>query len=992
MTSQGQLEIIRANGDVEFYPLDSGRGVINIGRHPENDIVFDSPGVAPFHAVIDHRQPPYQLVVLSHQGQTALDGRPLPPNSPVTVPAWANIQFDGHTIILVDDGPAGTPARPAAPAAPTTRPEGPAVSKPKVGTVFFKTPPADVSDEVIITELSEREQSVPVEQSASFQLTIVNGGDLVASFTTQVQGVPADWVEITPPQVNLYEGNRAAVTVTITPPRLTSSRAGLHHLAVIVSSPNHPGRYSRRGFTLTVEPFFDFTVGELSPKRQSLSWFKESGAARISITNKGNSNAPFRIAGEDDEHACSFEFDIPGEPVGLARQADLSVAPDETVSIPMSITPHKRRLIGMRRRTHNLTVTTTLLEGQQTPRSLLGELKTGPLIGPLLIFLIILLFISMIIYFFWPDVTIISNPRSVTAGQEVTLGWSAFPPFFVTIELNGEAVEVPRGNRSERPIKTTTYEVVAETWLSSIFPFFSGRDQATVQVTPVKPDIGLFRADPIEMVPGDTSILSWFVVGADELTLIHQNTGTEDDLNDPAGSIRILAEEEDVGVVVMTLKAVNASMPDAPVQKSVEILVTTPTPVPVTPPVIEKFLVQPQVITPGQTVLVQWSVTGAESVSVQPLGDGLPPLSPPIAHNPQETTLYVLSASNGEETVNAVQQVLVNQPPPPTPTPPPDEPPAIEFFGITPEEFTRVEDVRDDPDNEIMVQLNWVVTGKTTNVEITGGPPGYEKLSNLSRVGDMTLNVMDTTVFVLTAYNGEEMAVETTEIKFLDPEPAEDAAAGDDAAAGGGGGDDGAGPDPPDIGSFIAEGVSASDDVTAAGGDPPVYNVVAGSNVNLKWSVDNADTVTLVGVGDQPPAGTYTLFNVVADQTYQLTATGEGGTTDSSLQIKVLPKPPPPAPFNVQGTVSGSDIILTWDHSAENDIIGFRVYRTTSLGGTFTRVADESMLGNGARQWTDVGPLPVCTGYYMTAVYIDPLSGDKLETGASANSWYSGGC
>ncbi len=987
MASQGQLEIIKSNGDVAFYSLDPGRGVINIGRHPENDIIFDSPGVAPFHAVIDHRQPPYHLVMLSHHGQTLLDGRPLLPNSSMPLSPWANIQLDGHTIILIDGGP---PAPPAAPAAPTTRPEGPEIGKPKVGAVIFKTPPADVTDEVIITELPEREQTVVVDQSASFQLTIVNGGDIVASFGVQVQGVPQDWIEISSSQVNLYEGNRTSVTITITPPRLTTTRAGLHHLAVIVSSPNYPGQYSRRGIALTVEPFYDFTVGELSPKRQSLSWFKQSGAARISITNKGNSNAPFRIAGEDDEHACSFEFDIPGEPVGLARQADLSVASDETVSIPVSITPHKRQLVGLRRKTHNFTVTSTLLEGQQTPRSLLGELKTGPLIGPLLIFLIILLILSMTIYFFWPSVTLISNPRSVTAGQEVTLGWSAFPPFFVTLELNGEAVEVPRGNRNERPIKTITYEVEAKTWLSSLFPFFTGRDQVTVQVTPVRPDIGLFRAEPGEVVQGDSTILSWFVVGGDELTLINQNTGAEDALTDPAGSTRVLTEEDTGGVLVMTIKAVNASMPDDPIEKSIEILVTTPTPVPIMPPIIEKFLVQPQVITPGQTVLVQWSVSGAESVSVQPLGDGLPPIGPPIAHNPQETTLYVLSATNGQETVNAVQQVLVNLPPPPTATPPPDEPPAIEFFGITPEEFTRVEDVRDDPDNEITVQLNWVITGKTTNVEITGGPPGYERLSNLSRMGDTMLKVMDTTVFVLTAYNGEEMVVETTEIKFLDPEPAEDAAAGDDAAAGGGGGDDAVAA--PDITSFIAEGVSASDDVTAAGGDPPVYNVVAGSNVNLKWSVDNADTVTLVGVGDQPPAGTYTLFSVVADQTYQLTAVGEGGTTDSFLQIKVLAKPPPPAPFNVLGTISGSDILLTWDHSAENDIIGFRVYRTTAMGGAFTRVADESILGNGTRQWTDVGPLPTCTGYYMTAVYIDPLSGDKLETGASANSWYSGGC
>ena len=386
---------------------------------------------------------------------------------------------------------------------------------------------------------------------------------------------------------------------------------------------------------------------------------------------------------------------------------------------------------------------------------------------------------------------------------------------------------------------------------------------------------------------------------------------------------------------------------------------------------------------------MQWSVSGVDSVSVEPIGDGLPPVSPPITHMPQETTLYVLSASNGEETVHTVRQVIVDLPPTPTPTPPPGEPPAIEFFGITPEEWTRVENIRDDNDNEITAQLNWVVTGETTSVEITGGPPGFEKLSNLSRVGDASIDVRDTTVFVLTASNGEEQIVKTTQIKFLDPTPTPDESSDGGEDGGDDGGDDA---EAPEIATFIAEGVSSTDQVTQVGDNPPTYQVVAGSNVNLKWAVNDANTVTLVGEGEQPPAGTYTLSNVVADQTFQLTAEGDGGSSQAFLQLEVVAKPPPPAPYNVNGILSGSNIILTWEHSAENEIIGFRVYRATSAGGPFLRVADETQLGNGSRQWVDVGPLPTCTAYYVTAVYIDPLSGDKMETGASANSWFSPGC
>ena len=55
MATQDKLEIIRPNGEIEFYELEPG-GITNIGRHPENDIVITSPGIAPFHAVIEHRR------------------------------------------------------------------------------------------------------------------------------------------------------------------------------------------------------------------------------------------------------------------------------------------------------------------------------------------------------------------------------------------------------------------------------------------------------------------------------------------------------------------------------------------------------------------------------------------------------------------------------------------------------------------------------------------------------------------------------------------------------------------------------------------------------------------------------------------------------------------------------------------------------------------------------------------------------------------------
>lgn len=126
MAHQGQLEIINLNGEIEFYPLDAEKGVTNIGRHPENDIVLDDAGVAPFHAMLDHRQKPYQIIVLAQEGETVLEDEPLPPNIATTLQNWNNIKLGSYTLILVED-------------VSTTSTQGPSFAATSPGGTFIST-------------------------------------------------------------------------------------------------------------------------------------------------------------------------------------------------------------------------------------------------------------------------------------------------------------------------------------------------------------------------------------------------------------------------------------------------------------------------------------------------------------------------------------------------------------------------------------------------------------------------------------------------------------------------------------------------------------------------------------------------------------------------------------------------------------------------------------------------------------------------------------
>ena len=112
MPSQACLEIIHPNGDVGFYPLDRGKGITTIGRHADNDVVIDQPGVEPFHAVLDYRQKPYQIIILGAGGEHSS-----PAGDLLVLHPRDALEIAGHTLILFDDDPGAAPARLASPGA-----------------------------------------------------------------------------------------------------------------------------------------------------------------------------------------------------------------------------------------------------------------------------------------------------------------------------------------------------------------------------------------------------------------------------------------------------------------------------------------------------------------------------------------------------------------------------------------------------------------------------------------------------------------------------------------------------------------------------------------------------------------------------------------------------------------------------------------------------------------------------------------------------------
>jgi len=1016
MAASDQLEIVYPNGEIKFYDL-AGRGITNIGRHPENDVVINSPDVALFHAVLDHRRKPCQIVLLDPQAQTRVKGQPLPANTAQELRNWDTIEVNGLAIIYLESqgaqpaipptarGPAPSPALPVAPVArvapvtrptptpplpaaaptptsaeqpppPTLAPVRPALAAPVAPRLAMMPP--DQTDDAIVVDLSVHEWVIDVEQTATCQVSIANGGEIVATFRVSLEGLDETWYAISPPQINLNEGERGTVTIAFSAPRLPTSLAGPHHFSIVVTSPNYPGRVARRGATLTLNPYQEFSVGELSPRQQTIPYRQRSGEATIPISNKGNSDTPFRLSAEDDQRGCSFEFKVPGHEATLAQQAEVRVQPEETLSIPLFITPHSRRLVGVGKHPYNYTLTTTPLAGTQTPRSVLGQVHTAPLIGPWLIALMALLMVVLIVLIFRPTISQFNaDPQDILAGEETSFSWRASQFAGLRIDPDVGTVSGPEGSKPFAPKQSTTYKLSAYNLLTRInSQWFGETKEFPVTVEPVKPIIRVFSADKVNALAGEPVTISWEVLRADTVSLINNGAQTTLLSSEFTGKRTFTAIE---GITTIELAANNIY---GETRKSLVVKVTSPTATPLPPPIIERFDVQPLVITMGQSVKIDWLVSNVQKVNIAPIPEALPPTGS-ISHVPGENPQrYTLTASNGQTETILYREVAVYPAPTATPIP---QPPTIEFFTVSPSEVVRGSD---DANN---IQLSWSVVGDYTNIEING--PDLGKLSNLDRQGSVTVGASRTTVFILSAYNGDKVATAQGSLKVDEPTATPPPS-----------------PTPPPTPTPIpdplieyflpAEVPTDTGNVVPLGGGK--YQVVANTKVKFRWSTTNASKVSLsangANLGDQPVVGESTSFLILQAAQYQLTAANSTGVQKSSfVQLVIKPLPVPPSPTNVNGPLNKiTPVTITWDYDSNylSRIIGFRVYRANAPFHSFVLASGSTPIGTTPPfSWVD--PNATCgQAYYVTAVYQNytDVGIVNQETAPSTSRYYTWPC
>ncbi len=849
MSDHFHLQVISPGGKVSFHELDPAQGLLNIGRHPDNDIILDDTKVADFQAIFYYQELPYELVSLSQTEQVSLV-----PDKTHFLQDSDTATLGDYTLILIAPDVAGTTAAPTeaataseptehseaittsaamvpvetfspeqTPASESSRYEGSSPSTTQKMWATFAPPPdqtgpgpqtagypaasgagyssqlgrqhprpTTLPESEFSAELVVDEQQVEVEQTAIYNLTINNDGNLYANFYISVPELENKGWEIELPVARVDKKTRETVEIKIAPPCSPKSRAGRHSFTMWVRSESYPGQFYQCQAALIVRPYYDFNVSGLSPKKQ-VARFSRSGRASISVTNRGNSHAEISLAGTDSKDACSFQFDVGDGSRLQDKEAQLVLEPEETRSIALIIRPHARKWLGLRNSKYFHTITTSLTGSQQAPDHQEGELRTAAF-GLGLILLICLVLAILILQprpLHFRVLNSTDNGRLsdiiINNNTPVALFWKA--PFLtseVKMKPTVEGIEQPlplKGTAEAFPTMNITYTMSSKHFFTEplgrllpvtiTIPFrdpinipnpYSAQEKVVaVTVIPIPAKITRFETESNVVLEDSEIVLVVESNNADE-TEVYIRTSVVDDsiekFSDPDKTIHV-TPVPDQQFITYVAKAKNIYAPNMTAEKLLTITVVTPTPspTPLPTPVIRGFNL-PGEVTAGEAVIIDVDVAGADSVKIIDENGNIQELSSSgrATFNPQQTTEYTLIATiGGKEVELGRKKVVVN--PAPTVTPKPTEPatPIIEYFVVTPEKAVQGEEVK----------LAWSVIGETTRIEINAGSMGV--IPNLDPRGEQILVANANTFFSLTAYNGDRSASATAEMTVRPP-------------------------------------------------------------------------------------------------------------------------------------------------------------------------------------------------------------------------------
>lgn len=313
---------------------------------------------------------------------------------------------------------------------------------------------------------------------------------------------------------------------------------------------------------------------------------------------------------------------------------------------------------------------------------------------------------------------------SIMMGQEAALSWNVTGAKSVSINPDIGNVDAS-GTQSVSPGETTTYTLTA----------FNDNGNSTASVTisvtkSAQPIINDFSADPSSIMSGESSTLTWDVIGSTSININQGIGGVASKGSMVVSPVQTTTYTLNAGAVT---RSVTLTVDTSNVQSTSGSTVTS------SAPVISDFSVSPASIVLGENTTLYWDVTGVRQVTIGP-NVGSFSSSGHVLLVPTATTSYTLSVSNSYGSDNATATVTVS-------TCTDEAIPVIGSFTATPSTISVGQST----------SLTWNITGATT-ITIDQG------IGTPSSFFSQQVSPTETTSYTLTAYSCAGTATRTVTV------------------------------------------------------------------------------------------------------------------------------------------------------------------------------------------------------------------------------------
>ncbi len=188
-----------------------------------------------------------------------------------------------------------TVSTPVAPEPPPMRPSvAPEAARPVAASQI----------EVLAVPVSDAKLARPGSQ---WRLTLHNAGVVLDTFGFNVNGIPAQWVGVVPPEVTLKPGEQASALLTVQPE--PHARPAIYPFALRTYSHLNLNERTEISLQVAVQPCAGFRI-QVSPRAAESQGQREFA---ISLQSDPNSNMDLQVqlSAQDQDAACDYSFEPP---------------------------------------------------------------------------------------------------------------------------------------------------------------------------------------------------------------------------------------------------------------------------------------------------------------------------------------------------------------------------------------------------------------------------------------------------------------------------------------------------------------------------------------------------------------------------------------------------------------------------------------------------------------------------------------------------------